>query len=119
MVFGNRGRTSGSGVAFSRDERTGAPTPIGDFLANAQGEDVVAGTRNPGLDALGECLPEAHVQLLTDLATLEAHYEDMQDVEFTIEEGGLYLLQTRSAAAACPGGRTVRARRRGRGPAHP
>jgi pyruvate, orthophosphate dikinase len=98
MVFGNRGRTSGSGVAFSRDERTGAPTPSGDFLANAQGEDVVAGTRNPeDLDALGERLPEAHAQLLTDLATLEAHYEDMQDVEFTIEEGGLYLLQTRSA----------------------
>jgi pyruvate, orthophosphate dikinase len=98
MVFGNRGRTSGSGVAFSRDERTGAPTPSGDFLANAQGEDVVAGTRNPeDLDALGERLPEAHAQLLTDLATLEAHYEDMQDVEFTIEEGALYLLQTRSA----------------------
>ncbi len=98
MVFGNRGRTSGSGVAFSRDERTGAPTPSGDFLANAQGEDVVAGTRNPeDLDALAERLPEAHTQLLTDLATLEAHYADMQDVEFTIEEGRLYLLQTRSA----------------------
>jgi len=98
MVFGNRGRTSGSGVAFSRDERTGAPTPSGDFLANAQGEDVVAGTRNPDdLEALAERLPDAHAQLLNDLATLEAHYEDMQDVEFTIEEGRLYLLQTRSA----------------------
>jgi pyruvate, orthophosphate dikinase len=98
MVFGNRGQSSGSGVAFSRDERTGAPTPSGDFLANAQGEDVVAGTRNPeGLDALAERLPEAHRQLLDDLATLERHYADMQDVEFTIEEGTLFLLQTRSA----------------------
>ncbi len=98
MVFGNRGESSGSGVAFSRDERTGAPTPSGDFLANAQGEDVVAGTRNPeDLDALAERLPEAHRQLLDDLATLERHYGDMQDVEFTIEEGGLFLLQTRSA----------------------
>jgi pyruvate,orthophosphate dikinase len=98
MVFGNRGPGSGSGVAFSRDERTGEPTPSGDFLANAQGEDVVAGIRNPeGLDALGDRLPEAHAELLRTLALLEAHYGDMQDVEFTIEEGVLYLLQTRSA----------------------
>ena len=98
MVFGNRGAGSGSGVAFSRDQHTGEPTPSGDFLPNAQGEDVVAGTRDPeDLAALGERLPEAHGQLLQDLAQLEAHYKDMQDVEFTIEEGRLYLLQTRSA----------------------
>ena len=73
MVFGNRGERSGSGVAFSRDERTGEPTPSGDFLANAQGEDVVAGTRDPeDLAALAERLPEAHAQLLRDLARLEA-----------------------------------------------
>jgi pyruvate,orthophosphate dikinase len=98
MVFGNLGETSGSGVAFSRDERTGEPTPSGDFLANAQGEDVVAGTRDPeDLAALADRVPEAHAQLLDDLARLEAHYGDMQDVEFTIEEGRLFLLQTRAA----------------------
>jgi len=98
MVFGNRGEDSGSGVAFSRDERTGEPEPSGDFLPNAQGEDVVAGIRNPeGLDALAARLPEAHAELLRTLKLLEAHYLDMQDVEFTIEQGSLYLLQTRSA----------------------
>src|SRR5262245_31603255 len=98
MVFGNRGDDSGSGVAFSRDERTGAPTPSGDFLANAQGEDVVSGVRDPeSLEVLAERMPEAHAELLEDLARLEAHYRDMQDVEFTIERGRLYLLQTRSA----------------------
>ena len=98
MVFGNRGDASGSGVAFSRDERTGEPTPSGDFLPNAQGEDVVAGTRDPeDLEALADHLPEAHAQLLRDLSQLESHYKDMQDVEFTIEEGRLFLLQTRTA----------------------
>ncbi len=98
MVFGNRGETSGSGVAFSRDERTGEPAPSGDFLANAQGEDVVAGTRDPeDLATLAGQMPEAHAQLLDDLSKLEAHYGDMQDVEFTIEDGRLYLLQTRAA----------------------
>ena len=98
MVFGNRAASSGSGVAFSRDERTGAPQPSGDFIANAQGEDVVAGTRTPeDLDSLGARMPEAHAELLRTLSRLEAHYEDMQDVEFTIEEGELYLLQTRNA----------------------
>ncbi len=98
MVFGNRGDSSGSGVAFSRDQRTGEPTPSGDFLPNAQGEDVVAGTRDPeDLAGLADRLPEAHAQLLDDLGRLESHYKDMQDVEFTIEEGRLYLLQTRSA----------------------
>ena len=98
MVFGNRGERSGSGVAFSRDEQTGEPTPSGDFLPNAQGEDVVAGTRDPeGLEALADRVPEAHAQLLADLSRLESHYKDMQDVEFTIEEGRLFLLQTRTA----------------------
>ena len=98
MVFGNLGETSGSGVAFSRDERTGEPKPSGDFLANAQGEDVVAGTRDPeDLDDLARRIPEAHAQLIDDLARLEAHYRDIQDVEFTIEDGSLFLLQTRSA----------------------
>ena len=98
MVFGNRGDASGSGVVFSRDERTGEPSPSGDFLPNAQGEDVVAGTRDPeDLEALADHLPEAHAQLLRDLSQLESHYKDMQDVEFTIEEGRLFLLQTRTA----------------------
>jgi pyruvate,orthophosphate dikinase len=107
MVFGNKGDQSGSGVAFSRDERTGEPTPSGDFLFNAQGEDVVAGTRDPeDVHALAERIPEAYDQLLEILSTLERHYRDMQDVEFTIEEGRLYLLQTRNAKR--PGQAAVR-----------
>jgi pyruvate, orthophosphate dikinase len=98
MVFGNKGDTSGSGVAFSRDEVTGAPEPSGDFLVNAQGEDVVSGVRNTGdISELADLMPEAHGQLMEILRRLEAHYGDMQDTEFTIEEGRLYLLQTRSA----------------------
>jgi pyruvate, orthophosphate dikinase len=98
MVFGNKGDTSGSGVAFSRDEVTGAPEPSGDFLVNAQGEDVVSGVRNTqDIAELREVMPEAHAQLMDILRTLEAHYKDMQDVEFTIEEGRLYMLQTRNA----------------------
>src|SRR3954449_10577855 len=98
MVFGNKGDTSGSGVAFSRDEVTGVPQPSGDFLVNAQGEDVVSGVRNTkDLAELGDVMPEAHGELLEILRTLERHYGDMQDTEFTIEEGRLYLLQTRNA----------------------
>src|SRR5213076_3271284 len=98
MVFGNRGDTSGSGVAFSRDEVTGAPEPSGDFLPNAQGEDVVSGARTPrDIRELRDWLPEAHAELLEILKTLERHYEDMQDTEFTVEEGRLYMLQTRNA----------------------
>ena len=98
MAFGNRGETSGSGVAFSRNETTGAPEPSGDFLTNSQGEDVVAGIRNTeGLDGLRERLPEVHAELLAVLETLERHYGDMQDVEFTVEDGKLFLLQTRAA----------------------
>ncbi len=98
MVFGNKGETSGSGVAFSRDEVTGAPEPSGDFLQNAQGEDVVSGVRNTrDIAELAEAMPAAHAQLMEILRTLEAHYGDMQDVEFTVEEGRLYMLQTRNA----------------------
>jgi pyruvate,orthophosphate dikinase len=98
MVFGNKGDTSGSGVAFSRDEVTGAPEPSGDFLPNAQGEDVVSGVRTPrDIAEMKEWLPEAHAQLMEILGTLERHYEDMQDTEFTVEDGRLYMLQTRNA----------------------
>ena len=98
MVFGNKGDTSCSGVAFSRDEVTGAAKPSGDFLVNAQGEDVVSGVRTPrDLAEMADVMPEAHAELLRILETLEAHYKDMQDTEFTVEEGELFMLQTRNA----------------------
>jgi pyruvate,orthophosphate dikinase len=98
MVFGNRGSGSATGVAFSRDEVTGAPEPSGDFLLDAQGEDVVSGVRTPRpLDELAEVMPDAHAELLRILRALEAHYGDMQDAEFTVEQGRLYMLQTRNA----------------------
>ncbi|MEA2450229.1 MAG: pyruvate, orthophosphate dikinase, partial [Thermoleophilaceae bacterium] len=98
MVFGNKGDTSCSGVAFSRDEITGAPEPSGDFLVNAQGEDVVSGVRTPrDISEMKEVMPEAHKDLMDILRRLEEHYEDMQDTEFTVEEGSLYMLQTRNA----------------------
>jgi len=98
MVFGNKGEASATGVAFSRDEVTGAPEPSGDFLVNAQGEDVVSGVRTPrDIKELAEVMPEAHEQLMEIMRTLESEYKDMQDVEFTVEEGQLYMLQTRNA----------------------
>jgi pyruvate, orthophosphate dikinase len=98
MVFGNLGESSGSGVAFSRDELTGAPEPSGDFLPNAQGEDVVSGVRTPrDIRELRTWLPEVHEQLMEILSTLERHYGDMQDTEFTVQDGRLYMLQTRNA----------------------
>src|SRR5689334_1156312 len=98
MVFGNKGDTSGSGVAFSRDEVTGGQEPSGDFLPNAQGEDVVSGVRTPrDIRELRDWQPEVHEQLMDILRTLERHYGDMQDTEFTVEEGRLYMLQTRNA----------------------
>src|ERR1700750_674288 len=98
MVFGNMGDNSATGVAFSRDEVTGAPEPSGDFLVNAQGEDVVSGVRTPrDLSELRDVMPEAHEQLMDVLRTLEGHYKDMQDTEFTVEEGHLWMLQTRNA----------------------
>jgi pyruvate,orthophosphate dikinase len=105
MVFGNRGETSGTGVCFTRDPSTGEKVLYGEFLANAQGEDVVAGIRTPEPIAhMQERLPEAFEQLVDTLERLESHYRDLQDIEFTVEEGRLYLLQTRTgkrtAAAA-------------------
>jgi pyruvate,orthophosphate dikinase len=98
MVFGNRGDRSGSGVAFSRDEITGAPEPSGDFLVDAQGEDVVSGVRTPrNLAELDDWMPGLHGRLCEILRQLERHYGDMQDTEFTVEDGRLYMLQTRSA----------------------
>jgi pyruvate,orthophosphate dikinase len=98
MVYGNKGESSCSGVAFSRDEMTGAPEPSGDFLPNAQGEDVVSGVRTPrDLSELSEWLPEADQQLREILRELEHHYLNMQDTEFTVEEGRLFMLQTRNA----------------------
>ena len=98
MVFGNKGDGSCSGVAFSRNEVTGEPTPSGDFLPNAQGEDVVSGVRTPrDLHEMKEATPAAYHELLDILRELERHYGDMQDTEFTVEEGSLYMLQTRNA----------------------
>ena len=97
MVFGNMGETSGTGVAFSRDPSTGQRTFFGECLLNAQGEDVVAGIRTPlPVTALRHTLPAAYRSLVNTQKILERHYRDMQDVEFTIQEGTLYMLQTRS-----------------------
>jgi pyruvate, orthophosphate dikinase len=98
MVFGNKGEESGTGVAFTRDPSTGEQGLYGEFLPNAQGEDVVAGIRTPQpLAEMRERLPCAFEQLLETMRRLEQHYQDMQDVEFTVEDNELYLLQTRSA----------------------
>ena len=98
MVFGNKGASSGTGVAFTRDPSTGEPGLFGEFLADAQGEDVVAGIRTPEpIEAMRERLPDAFEQLLETMQQLEKNYRDMQDIEFTVEDGKLYLLQTRSA----------------------
>jgi pyruvate,orthophosphate dikinase len=97
MVFGNLGDTSGTGVGFTRDPRTGEPRFYAEFLANAQGEDVVAGIRTPeGIDGLERRMPAAYEELLQIADRLERHYKDMQDIEFTVQEGTLYLLQTRA-----------------------
>ena len=105
MVFGNMGNTSGTGVAFTRNPSTGEKLIYGEYLINAQGEDVVAGIRTPQKVAvMGEELPEAYAQFMDICAILEKHYRNMQDVEFTIERGKLWMLQTRNgkrtAAAA-------------------
>ena len=98
MVFGNKGDRSGTGVAFTRDPSTGETGLYGEFLANAQGEDVVAGIRTPQpIEAMRSSLPKAFEQLLDTMRRLEEHYRDMQDIEFTVEDEQLYLLQTRSA----------------------
>ena len=96
MVFGNRDANSGTGVGFTRNAATGENVPYGDFLINAQGEDVVAGIRNTDdLDKLGEHFPKIKTELLDIFKRLEAHYMDMCDTEFTIEQGKLWMLQTR------------------------
>ena len=98
MVFGNKGDGSGTGVCFTRDPSTGESKLYGEFLQNAQGEDVVAGIRTPEpIERMNELLPEAYAQLLATIRRLEEHYRDMQDIEFTVEEGTLFLLQTRTA----------------------
>jgi pyruvate,orthophosphate dikinase len=98
MVFGNKGDRSGTGVAFTRDPSTGESGLYGEFLANAQGEDVVAGIRTPQpIETMRDALPGAFDQLIETMRRLEEHYRDMQDIEFTVEDEQLYLLQTRSA----------------------
>ena len=97
MVFGNMGNTSGTGVAFTRNPATGAKGIFGEYLINAQGEDVVAGIRTPQpITQLEKDLPECYKQFIAIADRLEKHYRDMQDMEFTIEEGKLYFLQTRN-----------------------
>ena len=104
MVFGNKGESSGTGVCFTRDPSTGERRLFGEFLVDAQGEDVVAGIRTPEpIEGMLDRLPEAYRQLVATLERLEEHYREMQDVEFTVEDGELFLLQTRT------GKRTARA----------
>ncbi len=105
MVFGNLGDQSATGVCFTRNPATGVKELYGEFLMNAQGEDVVAGIRTPRqLAELAGELPDAYAELLATMARLEAHYGDMQDIEFTIEQGHLYLLQTRNGKRTAQAG---------------
>ena len=103
MVFGNMGETSGTGVAFTRDPATGEKGIYGEYLINAQGEDVVAGVRTPQpITKLAEDLPECYKEFMEIANKLENHYRDMQDMEFTIQEGKLYFLQTRNGKRTAP-----------------
>ena len=103
MVFGNMGDTSGTGVAFTRNPSTGEKQIYGEYLINAQGEDVVAGVRTPQpITKLAEDLPDCYKQFMDIAHTLEEHYRDMQDMEFTIQEGKLYFLQTRNGKRTAP-----------------
>ena len=103
MVFGNMGDDSGTGVAFTRDPNTGEKELYGEYLTNAQGEDVVAGVRTPAkISHMREELPEVYAQFEEIAQRLERHYRDMQDLEFTIERGTLYMLQTRSGKRTAP-----------------
>ncbi len=104
MIFGNMGWDSGTGVAFTRDPATGERVMYGDYLMNAQGEDVVAGIRNTKRIAeLGQEMPEVYAQFLQICERLEKHYRDMQDTEFTIERGKLWMLQTRNGKRTSQG----------------
>jgi pyruvate, orthophosphate dikinase len=97
MVYGNMGKNSGTGVCFTRNPSTGENKLYGEFLVDAQGEDVVAGIRTPeDIQHMADHFPQAYKQLITTVARLEGHYSNMQDIEFTIQEGTLYILQTRS-----------------------
>lgn len=103
MVFGNMGETSGTGVAFTRNPSTGEKGIYGEYLINAQGEDVVAGVRTPQpISKLAEDLPECYEEFMSIAHKLEDHYKDMQDMEFTIQEGKLYFLQTRNGKRTAP-----------------
>ena len=103
MVFGNMGNTSGTGVAFTRDPSTGEKGIFGEYLINAQGEDVVAGIRTPQpISKLAEDLPQCYEQFMQIAERLEEHYRDMQDMEFTIQEGRLFFLQTRNGKRTAP-----------------
>src|SRR5215207_8211555 len=98
MVFGNMGEDSGTGVAFTRDPNTGENRLYGEYLTNAQGEDVVAGVRTPSpISELKSDMPEVYEEFLRIGKDLEQHYRNVQDLEFTIERGRLYMLQTRDA----------------------
>ena len=103
MAFGNMGDDCGTGVAFTRNPATGEKKLFGEFLTNAQGEDVVAGVRTPmPIDQMAEKFPEAYAQFVEVCHTLEDHYRDMQDMEFTVEHGKLYMLQTRNGKRTAP-----------------
>ena len=123
MVFGNMGDTSATGVAFTRNPSTGEKRLYGEFLINAQGEDVVAGIRTPqeiteiarkeaGSDkpSLEQAMPEAFKELTRIYGALEKHYRDMQDLEFTVEQGKLWMLQTRTGKRTAQGGAAHRGR---------
>lgn len=108
MVFGNMGNTSGTGVAFTRNPNTGENKFFGEFLLNAQGEDVVAGIRTPSpILGMQKKFPKVYAQLVAIYKKLEKHYRDMQDIEFTFEDGTLYLLQTRSGKRTAPAAVTI------------
>ncbi len=108
MVYGNSGETSGTGVAFTRNPATGEKKLYGEYLMNAQGEDVVAGIRTPAsIETLKEVMPEVYDQFAKIASTLENHYKDMQDMEFTIENGKLFMLQTRNGKRTASAGLKV------------
>ncbi len=108
MVYGNSGETSGTGVAFTRNPATGEKKLYGEYLMNAQGEDVVAGIRTPAsIETLKEVMPEVYDQFTEIASTLENHYKDMQDMEFTIENGKLFMLQTRNGKRTASAGLKV------------
>jgi hypothetical protein len=105
MVFGNTGETSGSGVAFTRNPANGTNEFYGEFLVNAQGEDVVAGVRTPEpVIKLKDVMPKSYAELLKVRATLEKHFKDVQDIEFTVQEGKLFMLQTRNGKRTAAAG---------------